>query len=73
VRPFLLSAGLALMWFALFQDVAMERDLPAWGIAAVLGTRCLADLIGAWLIVSLLRLAIGFAQLGWMRRRTGRE
>jgi hypothetical protein len=73
VRPFLLSAGLALMWFALFQDVAMEGDLPAWGVAAVLGTRCLVDLIGAWLIVSLLRLAIGFAQLGLIRLRNPRE
>jgi hypothetical protein len=72
VRPFLLAAGLALMWFALFQDVDMEGDLPAWGFAAIFGTRFLADFIGAWLIVSLLRLAIALAQLAWVRLRTRR-
>jgi hypothetical protein len=67
VRPFLLFAGLALMWFALFQDVNVEGDLPAWGIAAVLATRFLADLVGAWLAVTILRLAIALALLGWAR------
>jgi hypothetical protein len=72
VRPFLLSAGLALMWFALFQDVEVVGDLPAWGVAAVLGTRCLVDFIGAWLVVSLLRLGITVAHLGWVRLRASR-
>jgi hypothetical protein len=67
VRPFLLSAGLALMWFALFQDPEVSGDLPAWGIAAVLGTRCLVDFVGAWLVVSVLRLAIALGRLGWIR------
>jgi hypothetical protein len=72
VRPFLLFAGLALMWFALFQDVDVEGDLPAWGIAAVLGMRFLVDLVGAWLAVTLLQLAIGVARLGWARMRRER-
>jgi hypothetical protein len=73
VRPFLLFAGLALMWFALFQDVDVGDDLPAWGIAAVLGTRFSVDLVGAWLAVTILRLAIALARLGWAQARTHRQ
>jgi hypothetical protein len=73
MRPFLLFAGLALMWFALFQDVDVEGDLPAWGIAAVLGMRFLVDLVGAWLAVTLLQLAIALARLGWARMRRERS
>jgi hypothetical protein len=73
VRPFLLFAGLALMWFALFQDVNVEGALPAWGIAAILGTRFLVDLVGAWLAVTLLRLAIALTRLGWSRARMHRR
>jgi hypothetical protein len=73
VRPFLLFAGLALTWFALFQNADVESDLPAWGIAAVLGMRFLADLVGAWLAVTVLRLAIALARLGWTRTRMHRE
>ena len=61
-----------MMWFALFQDFEVEGNLPAWGIAAVLGTRCLVDFIGAWLVVSLLRLGVSFAHLGWIRLRAPR-
>jgi hypothetical protein len=73
VRPFLLSAGLALMWFALFQEVDVAGDLPAWGVAAVLVTRFLVDLVGAWLAVTMLRLAIAGARLGWTRVSPHRE
>jgi hypothetical protein len=72
VRPFLLFAGLALTWFTLFQKGNLGGDLPAWGIAAVLGTRFLADLVGAWLAVTILRLAIALARLGWTRVRASR-
>jgi hypothetical protein len=73
VRPFLLFAGLALVWFALFQDADVGGDLPAWGIASVLGTRFFADLVGAWLAVTLLRLAIALGRLGWRRVQMHRE
>jgi hypothetical protein len=73
VRTFLLFAGLALMWFALFQDANVGGDLPAWGVAAVLGTRFLADLVGAWIAVTMLRLAIALARLGWLRVQMHRE
>jgi hypothetical protein len=73
VRPFLLSAGLALMWFALFQGADVEGDLPAWGIAAVLGTRFLVDLISAWLGVAILRLVLIGGRLGWARLALSRD
>lgn len=60
------------MWFALSQDFEVGGNLPAWGLAAVLGTRCLVDFIGAWLIVSLLRLGVAVAHLGWIRLRSTR-
>jgi hypothetical protein len=73
VRPFLLFAGLALMWFAVFQNVDVAGDPPTWGIAALLLTRFLVDLVGAWLAVTIVRLAIALARLGWVRARVHRE
>jgi hypothetical protein len=69
VRPFLLLAGLALMWFALFQDLGVEGDPPGWGIAVVLAMRFLTDLVGAWLAVTLWRLAAALIRLLWDRLR----
>jgi hypothetical protein len=69
VRPFLLAAGLALMWFALFQDANIEGDLPPWGVAAVLGTRFSVDLVCGWLVVTLLRLGFLLVRLGWVQLR----
>lgn len=61
------------MWFALFQEVNVEGDLPAWGVAALLVTRFLADLVGAWLAVTMLQLAIASVRLGWSRGPLHRE
>jgi hypothetical protein len=69
VRRFLLFAGLALMWFALFQDLEVEGDPPGWGMAVVLAMRFLADLVGAWLAVTILRLAAALTRLLWARLR----
>ena len=60
------------MWFALFQDLDVGGDLPAWAFAAVLGTRFLVDLVGAWLALSLLRLSLSLGRLGWIRLWTPR-
>ncbi len=73
MRPFLLSAGLALMWFAQFQDMSVDGDVPAFGVVAVAGARFSADLVGAWLAVSMLRLVFGLARLGWIWVRTSRH
>jgi hypothetical protein len=73
VRPYLLSGGLALIWFAQFQDMGVDGDAPAWGIVAVMVARLLADFVGAWLLVSLLRLVYAGGQLGWRRLRAPRQ
>ena len=73
MRPYLLSGGLALMWFAQFQELGVEGDTPAWGIAAVMAVRLSADFVGAWLLVSLLRLAFTAGRVGWHRLRTPRQ
>jgi len=73
VRPYLLSGGLALIWFAQFQDMGVDGDAPAWGIVAVMVVRLLADFVGAWLLVSLLRLGYTGGQLGWRRLRAPRQ
>ncbi len=72
MRPFLLSAGLALTWFAQFQAVGLAGDVPAWGVVAVSGARLLVDFIGAWLALSILRLVFALGWLGWTRLRTPR-
>lgn len=73
MRFFLLAAGLALMWFALSQDLDVGGDLPAGAFAAVLGTRFLVDLVGAWLALSLLRLGLSLGRLAWIRLWTPRQ
>jgi hypothetical protein len=73
VRPYLLSGGLALIWFAQFQDMRVDGDAPAWGIAAVMAIRLVADFVAAWLVVSLLRLAVAAGRLGWLRLRASRQ
>ena len=69
MRPFLLAAGLALTWFALFQDANVEGDLPSWGLLAVLGSRFSVDLVYAWLAVTLLRFGLLLVRLGWVQLR----
>ncbi len=58
------------MWFAQFQDLAVEGDVPAVGVAAVAGARFLADLVGVWLAISMLRLVFAMVRLGWISART---
>jgi len=73
MRPFLLSAGLALMWFAQFQDMGVEGDVPALGVVAIAVARFSADLVGAWLAISMSRLVFAVARLGWIWARTLRH
>jgi hypothetical protein len=70
VRPFFLSGGLALIWFAQFQEIGVEGDVPAWGVAAVVAVRFSVDFVGAWLAVSIARLAFAAGRLGWARLST---
>jgi hypothetical protein len=65
------------MWFVQFQEAGVDGDAPPWGMALMLGVRLLADFIGAWVVLSVLRLAlalgrIGLAQLRAQWQRAGR-
>lgn len=70
-RPLLLAGGLGLLWFVEFQDAAVAEEMPAWSVPLVLGVRLVADVVGAWLLVSVLRLAVAAGQLGLTRLRNG--
>ncbi|HWB48337.1 MAG TPA: hypothetical protein VG651_04445 [Stellaceae bacterium] len=75
IKPVLLAAGLGLYWFVEYQDLGDTAPMPMWGYATAIGVRLLADFVGAWLIVSALRLVLalgrlGFAYLrGWMAQQ----
>ncbi len=73
MRPYLLAGGIALLWYADFQDIGVDGDPPAWGMAAVTALRLAADFVGAWLVISVLRLACRAACLGWYRLRARRQ
>jgi hypothetical protein len=63
VRPFLLAAGLALTWFVLFQEGGVEGDAAPWIVATVIAVRLLVDFVGAWIVLSISRLAFALSRL----------
>jgi hypothetical protein len=78
MRPVLLAAGLGLYWFVEYQDAGGTTDAPMWGYMTMVGVRLLADFVGAWVIVSALRLALALGRLGvgylrglWLRESNG--
>jgi len=64
MRPVLLAGGLGLMWFVLVQDGGGDGDAPAWGIAIILAARLVADFVGGWIVVSILRLFFAIGRIG---------
>jgi apolipoprotein N-acyltransferase len=69
MRPMLLAFGLGLYWFVEHQDGGADADAPMWGYLVMAGVRLLAAFVGAWFLVSAIRLAIallGFA-LAYLR------
>ena len=72
----LLAGGLGLLWFVQYQQGGPAAEGgPVWSHAAVLGSRLLADFVGAWVVIALVQLVFaliraGFAQL---RSDTDRE
>lgn len=72
-RPLLLAGGLGLLWFVEFQDINFPEEIPAWSAAVVLAVRLLCDFVGAWLGVSLARLAVALGQLGLTHWQTRSE
>ena len=73
IRPMLLAGGLGLLWFVQFQESGSAEDGPFWLMVLVLGVRLLADFVGAWVVVSALRVAFAFSKLGLMQLRAGIE
>jgi hypothetical protein len=69
----LLAGGLGLIWFVEFQEGGLAEEAPMWSMALVLGVRLLADFVGAWIVISVLRLAFVFGKFALMRFRTGFE
>jgi hypothetical protein len=63
MRPMLIAAGLGLYWFVAYQDVGGAADVPVWVYAIVVGTRLLADFVGALVIVYALQLVLVLTRL----------
>ena len=65
----LLAGGLGLLWFVQYQQGGPADEAgPAWSHGVVLGTRLLADFVGAWVAIALVQLVFAairatFAQL----------
>lgn len=69
MRPFLLAAGLGVFWFAEARESGLRIDAPALGLALVLASRLLVDLVGGWVVVSAVRIVLELARLGQARWR----
>ena len=64
MRPVLLAAGLGLYWFVAYQDGGGDADAPMWAYLTGAGLRLMADVVGAWLIISGLQLAVAIGKIG---------
>lgn len=74
IRPMLLAAGLGLIWFAEFQDnTAVPTGAPDWAVAAIFGARLFADIVGALVLLSVLRLVLTVTRLAVVRWRLQRQ
>jgi hypothetical protein len=65
VRPVLLAVGLGLYWFVKYQDADGPADVPMWAYLTAVGARVAADVVGAWVVVSALQLALVLSRLGF--------
>ncbi len=73
VRPVLLAGGLGLMWYVHFQSGMTVPDAPPWSFALITGVRVVADIVGAWVVISLAQLCFALGRLGWAQLRANRE
>jgi hypothetical protein len=73
IRPALLAAGMALMWFVEFQGAAVPTDAPGWATALLLAGRLFADFVGAALVVAAARLILAAFRLGLTHWRLQRS
>jgi hypothetical protein len=67
LRPILLAAGLGLLWFVETPPPEYVEGAADWSFALLIGVRLLADFVGAWLVVSALRLAFNLTRYAWTR------
>lgn len=75
-RPMLLAGGLGLLWFVMYQQGGPADEVgPAWSHAVVLGSRLLADFVGAWVVIALVQLVCALIRAGvaQLRSDTDRE
>jgi hypothetical protein len=69
-RPVLLAGGLGLLWFVQYQQGGPADDPgPAWSHALVLGSRLLADFVGAWVVIALLQLVFALIRVTFAQFR----
>jgi hypothetical protein len=67
----LLAGGLGLLWFVQNQQGgAVEEVGPAWSHGVVLGTRLLADFVGAWVAIALIQLVFALIRATIAQLRT---
>ncbi|MBV8778919.1 MAG: hypothetical protein JO032_04435 [Alphaproteobacteria bacterium] len=66
----LLALGLGLYWFVEHQEAIEEPAAPMWGTMIVVGSRLLAALVGAWLVVSATQLGVAAVRLALAHLRT---
>jgi hypothetical protein len=70
-RPVLLAGGLGLLWFVQYQQGGPAEEAgPAWSHAVVLGSRLLADFVGAWVVIALAQLVFALIRLSFALLRS---
>ncbi|HEY1795495.1 MAG TPA: hypothetical protein VGG57_05195 [Stellaceae bacterium] len=70
-RPMLLAGGLGLLWFVQYQQGGPAEEAgPAWSHAVVLGSRLLADFVGAWVVIAVAQLVFALIRLGVAQLRS---
>ncbi|HEX3885200.1 MAG TPA: hypothetical protein VHW66_21270 [Stellaceae bacterium] len=75
-RPALLAGGLGLLWFVQYQQGGpADESGPAWAHGVVLGTRLLADIVGAWVVIAVAQLVFALIRQAFrqLRADTDRE
>jgi hypothetical protein len=70
-RPVLLAGGLGLLWFVQYQQGGPADEVgPAWSHMVVLGSRLLADFVGAWVVIALLQLVFALIRAAFAQLRS---
>jgi len=69
-RPALLAGGLGLLWFVQYQQGGPADEAgPVWAHGAVLGTRLIADIVGAWVVIAVAQLVVALGRQAFRQLR----